>query len=53
MADLIKTRQIVADDWHVLRLAEGEVPAKVEVPATPAPATAVEPPPQAAVPAAK
>lgn len=32
MADLIKNGQIVADTWHVLRLAEGEVPAKVEVP---------------------
>jgi uncharacterized protein (DUF934 family) len=32
-ARIIKDRAIVADDWHVLRLEEGQDPASVEVPA--------------------
>lgn len=33
MPDIIKNRSVVADDWNVLRLAEGETPEAVEVPA--------------------
>jgi uncharacterized protein (DUF934 family) len=32
-AQIIKGREVVADDWSVLRLAEGEAPETVEVPA--------------------
>jgi len=32
-AQIIKGREVVADDWSVLRLAEGETPEAVEVPA--------------------
>jgi uncharacterized protein (DUF934 family) len=32
-AQIIKGREVVADDWSVLRLAEGETPETVEVPA--------------------
>jgi len=32
-AQIIKGRDVVADDWSVLRLAEGETPEAVEVPA--------------------
>jgi uncharacterized protein (DUF934 family) len=31
-AQIIKGREVVADDWSVLRLAEGEAPETVEVP---------------------
>ncbi|MEN3367042.1 MAG: hypothetical protein V7606_4316 [Burkholderiales bacterium] len=33
MRDIIKNRNVVADDWTVLRLKEGETPEGVEVPA--------------------
>jgi uncharacterized protein (DUF934 family) len=33
MRDIIKNRTVVADDWTVLRLKEGETPEGVEVPA--------------------
>jgi uncharacterized protein (DUF934 family) len=32
-AEIIKGREVVADDWSVLRLSEGEAPETVEVPA--------------------
>ena len=33
MPDIIKNKSVVADDWNVLRLAEGETPQSVVVPA--------------------
>lgn len=33
MRDIIKNRAVVSDDWTVLRLAEGETPETIEVPA--------------------
>lgn len=33
MRDIIKNRAVVADDWTVLRLEEGETPEGIEVPA--------------------
>jgi uncharacterized protein (DUF934 family) len=33
MREIIKNRTVVSDDWTVLRLAEGETPEAVEVPA--------------------
>jgi uncharacterized protein (DUF934 family) len=33
MPDIIKNGSVIADDWNVLRLAEGETPETVEVPA--------------------
>ena len=33
MPEIIKHREVVADDWNVVRLADGEAPESVEVPA--------------------
>ena len=33
MPEIIKDKTIVADDWHLLKLAEGETPESVSVPA--------------------